>query len=123
MIFIHSAATAQTASIADTGVLQTVRGIGGWVATQYDFSKGDSIVVHYKASKTLDHAVAILDNRELCKVRGGKGNDMDFVMPEDGVVNFLWISDRGGVNTINYTLTYFPAKKSQYVKQRFILVP
>lgn len=105
-------AKAQT-QVVGTGHLRTAPGIGGDAQTGYAFAKGDVITVTASASKQLDRMLVLLDpDVEIASVRATKAPQYTFTMPQDGIIIFRFVSDRGHVNKVDYTVTRVPASPS-----------
>lgn len=94
----------------DQSSVTTVQGVGGSAQIAYAFAKGDQVVIDGHAGKMLDRMMVIsYPDQLLGRVKSIKKIHYTFTMPEDGVVIFEFISDRGGTNKIDYTITREPA--------------
>jgi hypothetical protein len=66
--------------------------------------------VNATAEKMLDRMIVMIyPQEELGRDRGTKTPHYTFTMPHEGIVVIRFISDRGGTNKIDYTVTRMPA--------------
>jgi hypothetical protein len=99
--------------LIETGQVTTAPGIGGDAQIGYAFAKGDKISITAHASKMLDRMLVLMDPAtELGKARQTKSPHFAFVMPEDGIIVFRFISDRPGTNKVDYTVKRTPASEA-----------
>jgi hypothetical protein len=105
----QSEATRRVTLARDTTVT-TAPGIGGTADIGFAFAKGDLVSIDARASKKLEQLQAyIFPDRVLGRSKYTKHARLTFTMPEDGIVIFRFISDRGGTNAVTYTVTRLPA--------------
>ncbi len=110
LLLLCLSASARKAVVVETGTTTTVPGIGGNAQIGYAFAKGDVVTIDAKASKQLERMlVFIFPEQTLGRSKFTKHPTLTFTMPQDGIVVIRFISDRDGVNTINYTVTRMPA--------------
>jgi hypothetical protein len=96
--------------VVDRGTTKTAPGIGGYADIGYAFAKGDVITVDATAEKQLDRMIIVIHPQtEIGRDRATKNPHRTFTMPRAGIVVIRFISDRGGTNTVHYTVTRMPA--------------
>ncbi len=102
-------AATRPVNVADSTV-STVPGIGGYTEVLYKFAKGDKVTVTANASKMLERAmVVMLPQTVLIRIKDSKKINQTFEMPADGTVVFRFVSDRGGINNVRYSIIRLPA--------------
>jgi hypothetical protein len=95
--------------VVERGTTKTAPGIGGYAQIGYAFAKGDMITVDATAEKQLERMIVVIHpDQELGRDRATKNPHYRFTMPKSGIVVIRFISDRGGTNTIHYTVTRMP---------------
>ncbi len=101
--------------VADT-TISTVSGVGGYAEVAYTFAKGDKITIVANASKQLQRAMVVMaPTNVMVRIKDTKKINQTFEMPETGVVYLRFISDRGGVNSIHYSVVRLPASNAVQV--------
>ncbi|XZF13358.1 hypothetical protein ACTHGU_16345 [Chitinophagaceae bacterium MMS25-I14] len=95
--------------VIDKGKKEMKNGLGDYCEIAYAFAKGDKVHLEARSSKMLERATIVLyPQKELGKIKFSKKIDYDFTMPEEGVVLVRFVSDRGGKNSVDYTVTRIP---------------
>ena len=108
LVSLHATATKEV--IVESGKVTTAPGIGGNAQIGYAFAKGDVVTIDAKASKQLERMLAFIFPEEVAgRAKFTRHAKLTFTMPKDGIAVFRFISDRGGTNTITYTVTRKPA--------------
>lgn len=97
----------------DKGTQNTVKGVAGNLELTYAFAKGDRISIVATASKQLERMQIIqYPEIRIGQVMRQKNVSYTFTMKQDGFVTFKFISDRGGTNSIDYTITRKPGSSA-----------
>lgn len=105
-------AVTRPVNVADS-TISTVSGVGGYTEVAYTFAKGDKITFVANASKHLERAMVIMaPTSVLIRVKDTKKVKETFEVPADGIVYFRFVSDRGGVNNIRYSIMRLPASEA-----------
>lgn len=97
-------------TIVEQGSAKTVNGIGGYCEIACAFAKGDKVTIDAKASKQLQMMLVIGYPRQVFgRVKDTKKVSYSFTVPEESIVIFRFVSDRGGTNSVAYVITREPA--------------
>ena len=97
----------------DQSSVTTTGGIGGYTDVAYAFAKGDKVTIDARASKPLERMlVTQYPNEVLGRVKSQKKINFSFTMPENGIVIFHFVSDRGGSNKVDYSIQREPASEA-----------
>lgn len=104
---------ARRSVVVGHGTTKTAPGIGGYAQIGYAFAKGDVVTVNATAEKQLERMIVIVyPETEVGRDLATKTPHYTFTMPRSGIAVIRFISDRGGTNTINYTVTRMPASNA-----------
>lgn len=107
---LFSATSSRAQTVVDQGTVHTTRGIGGYTEISYAFAQGDMVEMKANTNKVLQSVTAMLyPGNVLVRQKSVRQPVVKFTMPEEGFVTFRFVSDRGGVNTVDYTVTRTPA--------------
>lgn len=108
----RAAAIVRPVNVADS-TISTVSGVGGSAEVTYSFAKGDKISLVASASKPMSQAMVLMPPQSvLVRAKDSRKVNQTFEMPQDGVVIIRFISDRGGVNHVHYSLVRLPASEA-----------
>jgi len=104
---LSAVANAQTGSnIVAQSTTETTGGLGGYTDVTYVFKQGDRVTIEAKASKQLGLVkIFYAGNKMLGRLKDLKKVNYTFIMPADDSVTFHFVTDRGGTNKINYTIS------------------
>jgi ribosomal protein L21E len=104
---LSAVANAQTGSnIVAQSTTETTGGLGGYTDVTYAFKQGDRVTIEAKASKQLGLVkIFYAGNKMLGRLKDLKKVNYTFIMPADDSVTFHFVTDRGGTNKINYTIS------------------
>jgi len=109
-MFLSISAFATSEVVVEKGSTRTTPGIGGNTQIGYAFAKGDVVTIDARSNRQLERMIVyIFPENVMGRKTYTRHAKYSFTMPEDGVVVFRFISDRAGVNTIQYTVTRMPA--------------
>lgn len=109
LLLVSLNAAARKLVIAARGNVTTAPGIGGYAQIGYAFAKGDVITINGTSEKQLERMIVMIyPDEELGRDRATKAPHYTFTMPHAGIVVIRFISDRGGTNKINYSVTRMP---------------
>ena len=85
---------------------ETVGGIGGYTDVFQVLKAGDKITIEARAHKLLSGFFVYQSGHKLIgKVKDTKKINYSFTVPTDDSIRFHFVSDRGGSNKIDYTIT------------------
>jgi hypothetical protein len=108
LLSISAFATSEV--VVEKGSTRTTPGIGGNTQIGYAFAKGDIVTIDARSNRQLERMIVyIFPENVMGRKTYTRHARYSFTMPEDGVVVFRFISDRAGVNTIQYTVTRMPS--------------
>lgn len=112
MLIAGYGASAQVITV-DKGTQNTVKGVAGNLELTYAFAKGDRVSIAAHASKLLERMQIIqYPEIRIGQIMRTKDASYNFTMKDNGFVTFKFISDRGGTNSIQYSITRTPASSA-----------
>lgn len=110
LLLISLCTMARRQVLVERGHVTTAPGVGGYAQIGYAFAKGDMISIDASAEKLLERMIVMIyPQEEVGRDLGTKTPKFSFTMPYEGIVIFRFISDRGGTNRVDYTVTRMPA--------------
>ena len=113
LLLFYFSAFATKEVVVEKSSITTAPGIGGTAQIAYAFAKGDVVKIEAKASKQLERMLVYLyPEQVLGREKFTRKINFSFKMPEEGIVIFRFISDRGGTNDINYVVKRQPASNA-----------
>jgi hypothetical protein len=110
LLLLANGISARKLVTVERGSVTTAPGIGGYAQIGYAFAKGDVVTVNGTAEKKLERMIVMIyPDVEIGRDLATKEPHYTFTMPREGIVVIRFISDRGGTNKVNYSVTRMPA--------------